>query len=48
MKVTYQISRAKLKAKAPATKSGKKFKTVHANHEMWALVITLLQKAEIK
>lgn len=48
MKVSYQISRAELKAKAPATKNGKKFKSVHANHEVWALVVALLQKAELK
>lgn len=48
MKVSYQISRAELKAKAPAVKNGKKFKTVHANHEVWALVVALLQKVEVK
>jgi len=48
MKVTYRISRSDLKAKATATKTGSKFKSVRANHEVWALVIALLQKAEIK
>ena len=48
MNVSYQISRAELKAKAPAAKNGKKFKSVHANHEVWALVVALLQKAELK
>ena len=48
MKVTYRISRSDLKAKATATKTGSKFKSVRADHEVWALVIALLQKAEIK
>ena len=48
MKVTYHISRADLRAKTPTVKNGKKIKTVHANQEVWSLVIALLQKAEIK
>lgn len=48
MKVTYHISRAELKIKAPTTKSGKKIKSIQGNHEAWSLVIALLQKAEIK
>lgn len=48
MKVTYHISRADLKKRASATKTGSKFKSVRPNHEVWALVVALLQKAEIK
>ena len=48
MKIAYYISRSDLKAKATAAKTGSKFKSVRANHEVWALVIALLQKAEIK
>ena len=48
MKIAYYISRSDLKAKATAAKTGRKFKSVRANHEVWALVIALLQKAEIK
>ena len=48
MKVTYRISRSALKVNPVATKTGSKFKSVRASHEVWALVIALLQKAEIK
>ena len=48
MKVAYHISRANLKKRNSAAKTGSKFKSVRANHEVWALVTALLQKAEIK
>lgn len=48
MKITYHISRADLKKRNSATKTGGKLKSVRTNHEVWSLVIALLQKAEIK